>query len=371
MRKFLKQLHKWLSIPAGILITVICLSGAILVFQDEILELTNPSRYFVEEVKGDPIPLEELIPLVNSQLDSNMVASVQISHDPERTYKMALSKGFRISAFVNQYTGKVTGIYEFRESPFFTIMSLHRWLLDGSRTWGKYTVGISTLLFTIILISGFVVWMPRKIKKSRFKIQLHKGTKRLLFDLHNVLGAYACLVLLICALTGMVWSFEWYRNAVFKIFGAEVKQEHGHRGGGQGGEKEKKQELNIIAWQHVANTLKASNPNYEYISIQDGSASVHLKSSVTSRATDKYQFDKANGEITKTILFKDQEGTTKVWAWVYSLHVGDYWGIWSKIFTCFFALVGASLPLTGYYMYFVKRAEKAKVQARRKKRVVN
>lgn len=369
MRKFLKQLHKWLSIPAGILITIICLTGAILVFQDEILELANPSHYFVEEINKTPIPLDELIPLVNSQLDSNTVAGVQVSHDPGRTYKMTLSEGFRISAFVNQYTGKVTGIYEFRESPFFTIMSLHRWLLDGSRTWGKYTVGISTLLFTVILISGFIVWMPRRMKRSRFKIQFRKGTKRLLHDLHNVLGAYACLVLLICSLTGMVWSFEWYRNAVFKIFGAEIKQEQGHRGGGKG--KDKKRELDATAWQHVVNTLKASNPDYEYISLQDGSASVHLKSSVTSRATDKYEFDKANGEITKITLFKDQEGTTKVWAWVYSLHVGNYWGIWSKIFTCLFALVGASLPLTGYYMYFAKRAEKARIQARRKKRIVN
>lgn len=369
MRKFLKQLHKWLSIPVGIIITIVCLTGAILVFQDEILQLSNPSHYFVKEVKGNPIPLDELIPMVNAQLDSNTVASVQIPDNPERTYTMTLKEGFRISAFVNQYTGEVTGMYKFRESPFFTIMSLHRWLLDGGRTWGKYTVGISTLIFVFILISGFIVWMPRRLNKSRFKIQFRKGGKRLWYDLHNVLGAYACLVLLICALTGMVWSFEWYRNGVFKLFGVEAPQEHGHgggsRGGGGRGKDGKKEELNVANWQTVFNTLKAANPDYEYIRVQDKSATVHLKSSVTSRASDKYDFDKNTGEITKITLFKDQEGTTKVWAWVYSLHVGNYWGIWSKIFTCFFSLVGASLPITGYYIFFAKRREKAKVRARK------
>ncbi|MFR0677542.1 PepSY-associated TM helix domain-containing protein [Dysgonomonas mossii] len=371
MRPFLKKLHKWLSLPVGIIITIVCLTGAILVFQDEILELSNPSHYFVDEVKEKPMPLEELIPKVNAQLDSNSVASVQISDDPKRTYRMTLAEGFRITAFVNQYTGEVTGMYKFQESPFYTIMVLHRWLMDGSRTWGKYTVGISTLIFVFILISGVIVWIPKRWNRSRFKIQFRKGCKRLFYDMHNVLGVYACLVLLICALTGMVWSFEWYRNGLFRLFGVEVSESRGHgggrgaRGGGRGGQQEEKKELNVANWQTVFNSLQASNPDYEYIRVQDGSAAVHLKSSVTSRATDQYKFDKKTGEITATTLFKDQEGTTKIWAWVYSLHVGNYWGIWSKIFTCIFALIGASLPLTGYYIFFVKRKNKKTVRKRK------
>ncbi|MDR1884240.1 MAG: PepSY domain-containing protein [Prevotella sp.] len=367
MRVFLKKLHKWLSIPAGIIITIVCLTGAILVFQDEILELSNPSRYFARDVKDTPIPLAELIPMVNAQLDGNSVASVQISHDPGRTYTMALKEGFRISAFVNQYTGKITGMYKFRESPFFTIMSLHRWLLDGSRTWGKYTVGISTLIFVFILVSGFIVWTPRRMNKSRFKIQLRKGRKRLFHDLHNVLGIYACLALLVCALTGMMWTFEWYRNGVFKLFGAEVPQEQGHGGDNRGGQgkEEKKEEPNIANWEKVLNTLRSANPDYEYVRLQDGSAAVHLKSSMASRATDKYDFDKNTGEITGTKLFKDQEKAAKIRAWVYTLHVGNYWNILSKIFTCFFSLAGASLPVTGYCIFFVKRRGKAKARARK------
>ena len=364
MRTFLRRLHKWLSLPAGILITIMCLTGAILVFQDEIQELSNPTHYFVKEVKDAPIPLDQLIPMVNAQLDSNTVADVKISADLKRTYTMTLKEGFRVSAFVDQYTGKVTGMYKFRESPFFTIMSLHRWLLDGSRTWGKYTMGISTLLFVFILITGFIVWMPRRFKRSRFKIQFRKGKKRLLYDLHSVLGAYASLILLICALTGLVWSFDWYRNGLFIIFGAEVAKEQPR--GNSKKENPEKSELNIANWQKAFDTLKMLNPDYEYIRMQDASAVVHQKSSITSRATDKSKFDPETGEITKTILFKDQEKTTRIWAWVYSLHVGNYWGIWSKIFTCLFALIGASLPLTGYYIFFVKNRNKKRKEVRQK-----
>ena len=36
MRKLFSKLHLWLSVPVGIFITVICLSGAALVFEQEI-----------------------------------------------------------------------------------------------------------------------------------------------------------------------------------------------------------------------------------------------------------------------------------------------------------------------------------------------
>lgn len=353
MRKFFKIVHKWLSIPVGIIITITCLSGAILVFQDEIEQALNPSHYYVDKV-GHLIPLDSLIPMVNAQLENNTVVDVKVSSDTERTYTMALSEGFRVSAFVNPYTGKVTGIYNFRESPFYTVMSLHRWLMDGSRTWGKYTVGISTILFVFILISGIILWMPRRMNKSRFKIQFKKGKKRLFFDLHNVLGIYACLVLLVCALTGMMWSFDWYRNSIFKILGAEIPKKDNEKGGRKD-KGENKEALNIISWNKALDNIKKSAPDYDYIRLQDGAATVHMKSSVTSRSTDKYSINKESGEITSVKHFKDQEASTKIWAWVYSLHVGNYWGVWSRIFTCFCALVGASLPITGYYIFYVKR----------------
>lgn len=56
MKRFFAKVHVWLSIPFGIIIAIVCLTGAILVFETEILELCYPSRYFVKEMKGEPLP---------------------------------------------------------------------------------------------------------------------------------------------------------------------------------------------------------------------------------------------------------------------------------------------------------------------------
>lgn len=116
------------------------------------------------------------------------------------------------------------GYESIRESPLMIVMKLHRWLMDDTRTTGKMIVGISTLFFIFILISGLTVYWPRKWKKSRLTIEHQRGKRRFMFDLHSVLGFYGALILLVCALTGLMWSFQWYRDVVSFIFDVEVKR---------------------------------------------------------------------------------------------------------------------------------------------------
>ena len=68
MKKFFAKIHLWLSIPFGIIIAIVCLTGAILVFETEILELCYPSRYFVKEVKGEVLSPAVLMSAAGQQL---------------------------------------------------------------------------------------------------------------------------------------------------------------------------------------------------------------------------------------------------------------------------------------------------------------
>ena len=362
MRHFIHKIHLWLSIPAGLIIFIICITGAILSFETQILEKSYPERYFVKEIKKGKIPLDQLIPIVNKQLKDNTVSSIKISSDPNRTYVATLKDGIRISAFVDPYTGELKGIYEFRESFFFKMMSLHRWLMDGTRTWGKLTVGITTILFVFILISGIIWWIPNQKKKlkNRLRIKTSKGLKRFLNDAHLVLGIYACIFLLICSLTGLMWSFEWYRNGVFKIFGVEASSDNKKKE-----KKDKKQaEPNTQLWDIALMNISQKAHDFEYITVGDGTATVLSKSAPHLRATDKYSFDNKTGEIGKVSYYADQNDSSKIMSWAYALHVGAYGGIFIKIITCLACIIGATLPLTGYYVFYQKRLKKKKQKSK-------
>lgn len=172
MRKLFAKIHLWISLPLGILFSVICLTGAILVFENETLQLLNPSADVMSMGK----------------------------HAPERK--------------------ELVG-YDF----FHSTLRIHRWLLDtpakkGERTVGKEIVGYSTLAMTIVLMSGIVIWWPRnrKVLKNRLSVTCSKGSKRFWYDSHVSIGFYATLLLLIMCLTGLVWSFTGWREAFWNLF---------------------------------------------------------------------------------------------------------------------------------------------------------
>ena len=78
----------WLSVPFGLIITLICFSGAMLVFENEMNELMRPELYFVKKAEATPLPVDQLLEKVTATLpDSVSVSGVSISSDPERTYQ--------------------------------------------------------------------------------------------------------------------------------------------------------------------------------------------------------------------------------------------------------------------------------------------
>ena len=380
MRKIFRNIHLWLSVPFGILITLICFSGAALVFEKEVMELCHRELYFVKKVEAAPLPMEQLMTKVAATLpDSVSVTGVNISSDPERAYQVTLSKPRRASMYVDQYTGEITGKYE--RAPFFNFMfRMHRWLLDsmkqdGGIFWGKMIVGTSTLMFVFVLISGVVVWWPRtrKALKNSLKIVANKGWRRFWYDLHVAGGMYALVFLLAMALTGLTWSFQWYRTGFYKTFGVEVKPSMGHgnaaanataKGGKRDGKPEGREGRGAhryspyTNWQQVYEQLAEANPDHKQISVSDGSASVAVPRFGNQRGTDRYKFNPRNGEITETTLYKDLDNSGKIRGWIYSVHVGSWGGMLTRILTFVAALIGASLPLTGYYLWIRKKIKR-------------
>ena len=198
MKKIFRKIHLWLSVPFGLIITLVCFSGAMLVFENEVNEWFRRDLYYVETVKESPLPMDKLLEKVATTLpDSVSVTGVSISSDPGRAYQVSLSKPRRASLYVDQYTGEVKGKSE-RSGFFMFMFRMHRWLLDSMNPgnegifWGKMIVGVSTLLLVFVLISGIVIWWPRtrKALKNSLKITATKGWRRFWYDLHVAGGMY-------------------------------------------------------------------------------------------------------------------------------------------------------------------------------------
>ena len=397
--KFFRKIHLWLSVPFGIIITLVCFSGAMLIFEPEITRAVKSDVYYVTEVKDSALPMGELMETVKATLpDSVSITGVTVFSDDSRTYQVNLSKPRRASLFIDQYSGQITGKYE-RIGFFSTMFKLHRWLLDSANPHsdgvkiGKTLVGISTLIFVIALITGVIIWWPRARKNLRrsLSISFSNGWKGFWKGLHVAGGMYALIFVLAMALTGLTWSFDWYRSAFYAVCGVEHTPRNfsqattktdadkggrregrgggGRRGGGRhGGDRqggygrgEGRRHSEFGRWQQVYDEIKAQNPDAPQITIAPESATVTLGNSGNSRASDRYEFNRRSGEITPSTKYADSVEADKLRGWIYSIHTGSLGGVFTRILWLLGALLGASLPLTGYYIW-IKHLMKKKAR---------
>ena len=132
MNKVFRKIHLWLSVPVGLIITVICLTGAALVFERDVTESLDPELYKVTYTEGNaPLPPSELVAAIRRQVpDSLELLSLQLPGERDGVC-MATFKGTgKRSLSVNPYTGEVNGWT--KSYPFFqTMRKLHRLPIKG------------------------------------------------------------------------------------------------------------------------------------------------------------------------------------------------------------------------------------------------
>lgn len=385
MKKIFLKFHLWLSVPFGIIVTLICFSGAMLVFEPEAVNLLRHDVLYVDRPQHTALPIESLVRSVEQTLPEDVrVTGVTMYADPEMACKVNLSKPRRAAVYVDQYTGEVKGLYE-RPAFFETMQRLHRWLLDnrddsGGVFWGRTVVGISTIVFVLVLLSGVVIWWPktRRMLCNSLKITASKGRHLLWRGLHVAGGMYVLLLLLVMALTGLTWSFQWYSKGFYALFGVsevpksgavayaeqakkEKSKAKGDRNRAEGAREKGRNDAAACAmWQTAYDALRARNPEYEQITVSDGTAEVAFGGLGNQRAADKYTFDKSTGSITSASPYADSARSSKLRGWIMSVHMGTWGGMLTRLLWFVAALFGATLPLTGYYLWIRRLRRRAR-----------
>ena len=369
-RKLFNDIHLWMGIASGIILFLVCLSGTLYTFRTEVEEMLEPSKYQVELPEGAKrLTVEEMVTSVRQELGGS-VAYVEIPEDESRAYTLNIKKspeerrGTRY--LVNPYTAEVLGSSEGPATGFFmTMFRLHRWLLMDSSV-GGIIVGSATIVFAFLLLTGLVLWWPKKLKhwKQGLKVKTNGNWKRLNHDLHNSLGFYAFLLLLVMSLTGLCWSFNWYRSGLSTVLGAEVF----------GGRREKPMLSDTSAvggaTLSVADFIALANQEFPY----SGDVRVVLPASAEGAVvinkyetgffapsvSDEVQFDQYNGAVLKVERFSEKPLNAQIASSIKPLHTGEIFGTFSKILYFFACLIATSLPITGTIIWINKLRKKAK-----------
>ena len=340
MKRFLRKIHLWLSVPFGLIISLCCFTGGCLIFEKEITAWMRSDLYYVEQVGDRPLPLDSLIARVSATLpDTTAVQRVTVPDDKARCYEVALTRPRRATLLVDPYTAQIKGRAE--RLPFFhTVFRLHRWLLgpaktaSGSMGVGKWLVGASTLALVFILLTGLLMWLTNHHRPLREGLKIHftQGWPRFWHDLHVAGGIYATVFLLAIALTGLTWSFAWYRTGFYAALGAPSAPQHEQASEARPHNAHARTE-EVQARRHNGQARKHDAQTRRHdvqAPKEDVQATRHEAQGKKDAADDR------RSQLRKAI---------------FQVHTGEWGGTFTRWLWLLAALLGGTLPLTGYYLW--------------------
>lgn len=394
IRKFLNDIHLWAGLISGLILLVVCFTGTIYVYNTEIREWGASHLYQVSVPAGQgPLSVEDILKK-GEGLVQGTITGVKIPYDADRSYQItAKAEGdksrFGTTYFFNPYTGNFLGDSkgENAAAEFMgTLFSLHRWLLldkieepifSGleNRTLGSYITGTATILFTIGVLTGLVIWVPRKAKYWRqgLKIKFNANWKRINHDLHNTLAIYSAIILFLMGVTGPFWSFPWYREALQKSLGTYQERSPGKPGGDKEKNNKESQEQGSELYP-MADYLAVVDAELDYpgeynISLpQKGSNEISISKKragfFAPAASDKVVLDIKTKAIKEKEVFRSKPFNERVSRSIKALHVGDVYGSFSKLLYFISCLIATSLPITGTLIW-INKMKKTKKKDRK------
>ncbi|MBT9392619.1 PepSY domain-containing protein [Hymenobacter sp. NST-14] len=412
MTNFFRNVHLYLSLASGLIIAVVCLTGAGLVFEKELEQAWHPARYFVPPATTPALPLARLRQAVLARKPGARITGVKVYADPTRTVEFSLAAtpgeapgaarpagprrprgggqeaaasggqgkpagqggggkgnhegGRGPTVFVNPYTAAVTGELNYRETVFFTLMAVHRGMVGGPV--GKLVVGVSTLLFLVILGTGLVLWWPatRKALRQRLQVKWGSGWKRLNHDLHIVLGFYSALFLFVFAFTGLAWSFEWFNKGIYAVTNSPQERPEPPVSGAAA--TEPGAALTPDAALTRARQLAPAAVYYALQLPKDAAGSIRVATlrpdAAYDNATDELYLDQYSGQVLRQQTYEQRNLGQRVRGLFKPVHTGALFGWPSKILSLVVCLLGVTFPITGTVLW-LNRLKKARKKSAR------
>jgi uncharacterized iron-regulated membrane protein len=163
--------------------------------------------------------------------------------------------------------------------------------------------------------------------------------------------------MLLMALTGLAWSFQWFNNGVQMIFNAEPNTYIPVKSSLKNPDAkrlpldffDKKADEILVPHKRGSRRIYVPNLNNDPVMIMEW-----RKGMLNLGAFDRIQFDQHTGEVLKFDRFEDKPIGTKIISLFPLLHTGSIFGLPTQIIYLIACLIATTLPITGVMIWWRK-----------------
>lgn len=370
-------LHRWLGLITGLVVLILSITGCLFVFHQEISDIVRHDTFYADEVPAnqETFPIEDLQQKAADALNiAHLPYGLTTYKNPKKNWSAMLYRGGQESwtyfgmmeayktAYINPYNGEIEGIVNEKKDFFQIVKGIH-WSLLLATPIGQPIVVWSTVIFIILLISGMILWWPKKWNKAgkqkSFKIKWGSTWRRINYDLHNVLGFYFLIISLIIAFTGLYWYFPFAKKSLHFLGTGEYKlppEEHKQYVSADSPKNGVESPMQV-AYRKAWNNNPEAN-RISFVSPADSSGTI--TGTVYPDGQTYYEhfhinYDQYTAELIAKEDYESKNAGEKLLAMNYDIHVGAIGGLPGKIIAFFASLICAILPVTGFIIWWDRK----------------
>lgn len=205
LRRALFQIHLWAGVLLSLYIAVIALTGAVLVFEDELTAITLPSGlHDFDPAHVAPIP--QVTARFQAEFPTATLSEVTVPSAAVPAFQLAAAdrSGLAFGVAADPQTGQLTRT---PRTWVEWIRDLHVYLLLP-HTYGAQVNGVGAAVLLLLTLTGLALWWPGLRNWTRgLRVNFRANWRRINFDLHNAIGFWTLAIVLWWAFSGFYFGF--------------------------------------------------------------------------------------------------------------------------------------------------------------------
>lgn len=342
------NIHAFSGLFAGIFILLMSLSGAVLVFHDDMDAVYLPEN----NPDNKPVTVDSCYKMIQLQYPRAQLSNAVLPSGGNRPfsffiYDSSYKDGIQsLEVFINPQTGKILTARGSNSNLISRVSEFHKSFHLGKT--GEWLLGFFALIFLLSLLTGVVLYRKNILAVLLFKKHILQKN-----NLHQLIGVYALLFNLMIATTGF-----WMQRYVFKkeFFASDTYQRTLKTSPGL-----------PYNFDSACKQVKKQFPDFTagviyFAQNNSGKTAVYgsrvSNGFIHSKKFADVIFLDSSGSMVKTRFINEIDGADRYDIINSQLHMGRFGGVGIKIIYFVFGLTGALLSITGFLLWWKRRKQK-------------
>nr|WP_264031582.1 PepSY-associated TM helix domain-containing protein [Mycobacteroides immunogenum] len=244
-RRALVLSHRWVGLICGLLVVMVSTSGAILVYQPELVRAMHPELFHTTPT-GNPAGFTQAIAEVRSHYPEIQLASASLK---DGVYLLRAGSDTHDTFFVDAGTGLLNGRLDLGAGTFGFLVNMHDcgFTCEGysgylpflaqpcplgklgalsGLSWGSALLALAAIvLLALVIPAPFIWWKAIRKLGNALRVRWSSGRFARDFDLHAVIGIIATGPLLIWALTGLQFEAPGLTDLWYSLTGGHASEQ--------------------------------------------------------------------------------------------------------------------------------------------------